>query len=727
MQLADAIAVSPVRAVGGVLRVPGDKSISHRYALLSALADGQSTVANYAPGADCASTLACLSMPSGAIVSRASPSRDADPPTIVIQGRGLRGLHRAVRRALDCGNSGSTMRMLSGRAGRASVSRRPSSATPRSPAGRCAASSRRSPAWARRFEAADGDRPPLVDSRRASSPASTFEPEVPSAQVKSAVLLAGLQARGDTRVIEPASTRDHTERALAAFGATVEVSRPRRSRSPAASGSPAGACACPGDLSSAAFFAVAAAALPGSDVTIDDVGLNPTRAALLDVLRRAGAAVEAGRSRTNGRASRSAGSASGTAASTDVVIAPAEVPEVIDELPVLARSPPSAASSRCRGAGELRVKESDRIAALVGGSSRDGRRCRRAARRLSRFAPRGRSRGGTVHAHDDHRLAMAFAIAALGATGPTRSKAPTSSPCRIPPSSTTSGGCAREGRQDLPGRLHGRRARAPSPARSPSVSTGRSRTSTSWIEREERRDIPTHLPAGRRAVLPGPRAGGADRRCCPSAARSSRPAAAPSSIPPNRELMLRDGAVVWLDVAVLDASWTGCPLDGRRPLAADRAARWNSFIISASRPIARRTSASTRDAAPLRSWSIKSSSGYEELMRYLVISDIHANLEAYESVMAAPRNRLATIACSCSAIWSATAPTPTPSSTRSATLGAARPHPRQPRQGRLGRREPGGLQRRGAQRDPLDLRHAVATTTGEWLATLPAGPISVDD
>jgi 3-phosphoshikimate 1-carboxyvinyltransferase len=265
------------------------------------------------------------------------------------------------------------------------------------------------------FQAADGDRPPLI-MRGGDLIGIAFEPDVPSAQVKSAVLLAGLQARGETRVVEPASTRDHTERALAAFGASLEI----RGRAISIAGGQrltGRELRVPGDLSSAAFFAIAAAALPGSDVTIADVGLNPTRAALLDVLRRAGAAVEdtiedewsgepVGRLRVRHQGL------------VDLVITPDEVPEIIDELPVLGALGTFGGSITVSGAGELRVKESDRIAELVAGLRAMGAD---ADERPDGFHIRAtrRLRGGTVHAHGDHRLAMAFAIAALGATGPT--------------------------------------------------------------------------------------------------------------------------------------------------------------------------------------------------------------------------------------------------------------------------------------------------------------------
>lgn len=417
MRVADRVSVSPALTISGSLRVPGDKSISHRYALLAAIADGRSTIANYAPGADCASTLACISA-LGAIVSRtpshgSSKAGDGAPPLVTVEGRGLRGL-RAASGDLDCGNSGSTMRMLAGvvaahpfistLVGDASLSRRPMRRImgPLTQMGAV-------------ITAAPGDRPP-VRIQGGSLTGIQFKPETPSAQVKSAVLLAGLQASGETSVLEPASTRDHTERALAAFGAEVTM----RDRFVAIRGQQQLRGAdlfVPGDISSAAFWAVAAAALPGSDVTILNVGLNPSRAALLDVLKRFGADIEVtiedqingepvGRLRI--RHDRM----------TDLVIAPEEVPEVIDELPVLATLGTFGASVSVSGAGELRVKESDRIAELVAGLRAMGADANeRPDGFIVRYA--GRLTGGTVHARHDHRLAMAFAIAALGASGAT--------------------------------------------------------------------------------------------------------------------------------------------------------------------------------------------------------------------------------------------------------------------------------------------------------------------
>jgi 3-phosphoshikimate 1-carboxyvinyltransferase len=400
------VVVTPAARVSGTIRVPGDKSISHRYALLAALAEGRSILHNYAPGGDCASTLRCLGALGIAV------QRDADPARLVIHGRGLRGL-TAPDAPLDCGNSGSTMRMLAGvlaaqrfeatLVGDRSLSRRPMRRVIE-PLSRMGA----------RFHAEAGDRPPLV-IHGADLDGIDYVPPVPSAQVKSAVLLAGLQARGRSRVTEQTTTRDHTERALEAFGATVErhgdtVSLAGGQRLHSLDARIAG------DVSSAAFPMAAAAMLAGSDVTIEDVGLNPTRTAIVEVLRRFGALVDTvttdewqhepiGRIRVR---------AQGLG---HLTIAPDEVPSLIDELPVLAAVATGGGELSVRGAGELRVKESDRIASLVGGLRALGAE---AEEFPDGFHIRGRRRlhGGTVDAHDDHRLAMAFAIAALGAMGP---------------------------------------------------------------------------------------------------------------------------------------------------------------------------------------------------------------------------------------------------------------------------------------------------------------------
>jgi 3-phosphoshikimate 1-carboxyvinyltransferase len=265
-----------------------------------------------------------------------------------------------------------------------------------------------------RIDAHDG-RPPLT-VHGGSLRAIDFEPEVASAQVKSAVLLAGLQTSGTTRLVEPLSTRDHTERALEAFGVTVT----RAGREVTIAGNQrliARDLEVPGDISSAAFWMVAAAALPGSEVVIEGVGLNPTRTAIIDILRRMGAQIDvSGGGETSGEPMGTIVVRHGRL--TSAVITPGEVPGVIDELPVLAALATHGGELRVSGAQELRVKESDRISALADGFRRMGAQIEEAP---DGFHVRGgtRLRGGEVDALNDHRLAMAFAIAALGASGPT--------------------------------------------------------------------------------------------------------------------------------------------------------------------------------------------------------------------------------------------------------------------------------------------------------------------
>jgi len=408
--------VKPARRVHGRLRPAGDKSISHRYALLAALADGRSVIHRYSSGADCAATLACLRDLGVSIESRvtgATSQVDSAGPDVDVQvmGRGVRGL-LAPPAALNAQNSGTTMRILLGvlaahpfpatLIGDPSLSRRPMR--------RVIEPLRRMGA---RIFSAD-DRPPITVTG-GDLHGIDYAPDVPSAQVKSAVLLAGLQASGRTRVVEPAATRNHTELAVRAFGGCVTttglaVQLDGRQRLAARE------LVVPGDLSSSAFWAVAAAALPGSELEIDDVGLNPTRTALLDVLERAGAIVQRDVRADEG------GEPRGTvrirhAAIKPLVIGTEEVPGLIDELPALAAHATFGGDLLVTGAMELRVKESDRISALVRGLRALGADV---DERPDGFHVRGarRLRGGQADAAGDHRLAMAFAIAALGADGP---------------------------------------------------------------------------------------------------------------------------------------------------------------------------------------------------------------------------------------------------------------------------------------------------------------------
>ena len=411
MSAAFAVTVQPAPRMRGRVRPPGDKSISHRYAMLAAIADGPSTIHGYSTGADCASTLRCLRA-LGVPIEEVTRDR-VKGVQLEVLGLQVGGL-QAPSVTLDAGNSGSTIRMLSG-----ILAAHPFRSTITGDASLRGRPMRRIIVPLERMGArisSDEGRPPLSILGTGRLEAIDFRPDVPSAQVKSAVLLAGLHADGMTRVVEPVSTRDHTERALEAFGVQVE----RAGTAVAIRGGQrliGGTFHVPGDISSAAFWMVAAAALPGSEVIIEHVGLNPSRTGIIDMLQRMGAAV------TPTIAHAQAGEPIGTIAVRhhDLVaieIAPHEVPGVIDELPVLAALATHGGELTVSGAEELRVKESDRIAALADGLRRMGGEI---DERPDGFCVRGRTRlrGGDVDAKHDHRLAMAFAVAALGASGPT--------------------------------------------------------------------------------------------------------------------------------------------------------------------------------------------------------------------------------------------------------------------------------------------------------------------
>lgn len=406
MPLSQATTVTPSRRVHGRVRVPGDKSISHRYAVLAALAEGPSRLQNYSPGADCQSTLSCLRGLGVEILEEAEG-------TITLMGRGFDAF-RSPSEPLDAGNSGTTMRLLTGLlagqpfesrlVGDASLSRRPMRRV-MAPLAQMGA----------RIEATDGHAPLIIDGTRLLGIA--YCPELPSAQVKSAVLLAGLHADGTTSVTEPVQTRDHTERALKAFGfkferdhLTVSLSGHQRVGRQALT--------IPGDFSSAAFWMAAAAALPGSRVEIQDVGLNPTRTGLIDVLRRFGAQVDVVVAGSDAGEPRGSIIVQGDRTGT-VEISPAEVPGLIDELPAIAALAAHGGEVHVSGASELRVKESDRITVLVQGFRALGIE---AQEREDGFVIRGAGApsGGAADACGDHRMAMAFAVAALSARSPSR-------------------------------------------------------------------------------------------------------------------------------------------------------------------------------------------------------------------------------------------------------------------------------------------------------------------
>ncbi|MCX6551687.1 MAG: 3-phosphoshikimate 1-carboxyvinyltransferase [Acidobacteria bacterium] len=398
--------VHPASRLRGTVEVPGDKSVSHRALMLGALAKGSTRIRGLAPGADCQSTRACLGQLGVRVVSGSSPL------DVSVDGRGLRGLC-APSSTIDAGNSGTTARLLMGilaahpfdvaMTGDASLRRRPMRrvAEPLVLMGA-------------RIDTPDGRLPLTVHG--ADLRGITYATPVPSAQVKTAILLAGLQAEGTTTVVESAQTRDHTERSLRAFGCPV-TEDVRGVHITGRTPLHATDVDVPGDPSSAAFWAAAAAALPGSAVDIVRVGLNPTRTAFLDVLRRFGADV------VQSCADPSAAEPCGTIAVRfgdvrPVEIEPAEVPGLIDELPVLAAMGCLGAGLTVRGAAELRVKESDRITALTAGLRQFGAEIEEYPDGFA-IGPHPTLVGADVQAAGDHRLAMAFAVTALGASGPT--------------------------------------------------------------------------------------------------------------------------------------------------------------------------------------------------------------------------------------------------------------------------------------------------------------------
>lgn len=414
--------IQPARRLRGSLRLPGDKSISHRAAIIAALAGGRSRIENFSTGEDCASTLACL--------RQLGVSIERDERGLSIEGIGPEDSLRAPSEALDCGNSGSTMRMLAGvLAGQDFVSELTGDHSLRSrPMGRIIEPLERMGA---RVAAEAGHAPLTIRGRRPLVPI-TYEMPVASAQVKSCILLAGLNARGRTSVIEKSgATRDHTERMLRWFGVPVEtraVEHEKRWPDVVSIDGPAQLqsrdVAIPGDISSAAFFIAAAALLPGSTLEISGVGLNPTRAQILRLLQSLGAhvRVEGMRERCdetvgNVHVSASDGLAPARPGHSNV-LAGSLVPQLIDELPLLA-----VVGTQVRGgitirdASELRVKETDRISATVENLRAMGAGVEEHEDGLTVAQQRTQLRGASLDARGDHRIAMAFTIAALIAEG----------------------------------------------------------------------------------------------------------------------------------------------------------------------------------------------------------------------------------------------------------------------------------------------------------------------
>ena len=391
----------PVPALVGHAAVPGDKSISHRAVLIGAIGEGESRIAGFGRSADTESTIA-------AVRALGVQVEEHDVDTLTVHGVGLRGLTPPAA-PIGCGNAGTLMRLLTGilagQSGRfelvgdESLSSRPQE--------RVAEPLRRMGA---RIETVDGHAPVVVEG--GSLHASDYELPVPSAQVKSAVLLAGLFSEGETNVVEPLPTRDHTERLLERAGAIVR----RRPESVSILGAERlsfGEVEIPGDFSSAAALLVAAVTVPGSDVTVHGVGLNPRRTGLLDVLERMGARVAVYNRRSIGgepagdvqvRASELVGAA----------VDASEVPRLVDELPLLALAACHARGETVvAGAAELRLKETDRIDGVVEELRRIGAHIRATADGFRIRGVPARLRGGVLDARGDHRLAMVGAVAGL--------------------------------------------------------------------------------------------------------------------------------------------------------------------------------------------------------------------------------------------------------------------------------------------------------------------------
>jgi 3-phosphoshikimate 1-carboxyvinyltransferase len=406
--------IHPAKQLTGGVEPPGDKSISHRYAMIAALAEGASELRHFAAAADCHSTLDCMK----ALGADVKLDKDA----VRITGHGLRGL-KSTRRALDAGNSGTTMRLLAGiLAGQEFTSQLTGdSSLQKRPMKRVVGPLRQMGADIR---ARDDNFAPL-EIRGARLHAIDFKMPMASAQVKSAVLLAGLFAEGETVVTEPARTRDHTELALEEFGAPIEKSGKTIRIQGLAAGNGATklhsrSLDIPGDLSSAVFFIAAASLFPDSSLLIHNVGLNPTRTAILDVFASMGASlqmlsVRSAHGEIVGDLAVKGASLKGG------VIEGEQVPLVIDELPMLAAlGPYTEQGIEIRDAAELRVKESDRIAALAENLRRMGATVeeRPDGLRVEGRAA-GKLRAAEIEPYGDHRIAMAFAVAALGANGTT--------------------------------------------------------------------------------------------------------------------------------------------------------------------------------------------------------------------------------------------------------------------------------------------------------------------
>lgn len=402
--------LNPARLIEGRLHLPGDKSISHRAALIAALADGSSEISNFSTAADCASTLACL--------RELGISLEKKHDTIVFPGSEKLV---APRRPLDCGNSGSTLRMLAGvLAGRdftaeligdASLSSRPMHRIiePLEMMGA-------------KIEATNGKAPLKVRGSARLKPI-TYKLPVASAQVKSAILFAGLNANGRTTVIETSPTRDHTERLFNGFGVPVTTNADHSITLDGPARFNGGSITIPGDVSSAAYFVAAAMLLPRSKLTIERVGLNPTRAAFLSVLTSWGADIATDDLQTERNEPYGTinvrGGIGRAASDRDRTLSESIIPSLIDELPLLAVVGSQIEGGiQIRDAAELRHKESDRLATTAANLRAMGAAVEEFDDGIAVSGP-AQLHGTLIDSHGDHRIAMAFSVAALIAKGET--------------------------------------------------------------------------------------------------------------------------------------------------------------------------------------------------------------------------------------------------------------------------------------------------------------------
>ena len=406
--------IHPAKRLSGGVAPPGDKSISHRYAMLSALAEGTSELRHFALAADCHSTLDCM--------RALGASVKVDSDVVKVTGRGAEGL-KSSWRALDAGNSGTTIRLLTGiLAGQSFTTKLSGDASiQKRPMGRVVSPLRQMGADIRARE--DNFAPLEIHGTKLRG--IHYKMPMASAQVKSAVLLAGLFADGSTSVTEPVLTRDHTELALEEFGVPVDKDGTTITVRGAEgnAGGPklqARSIDVPGDISSAVFFIAAASMFADSNIMIHGIGLNPTRTGILDVFAQMGASLQVMSLKSAHGEVVGDLAVKGTSLKGGI-IEKEQVPLVIDELPMLAAlGPYTEEGIEIRDASELRVKESDRIAALAENLRRMGATVeeRKDGLKVEGRAA-GRLKGAEIEPHGDHRIAMAFAVAALGAEGDT--------------------------------------------------------------------------------------------------------------------------------------------------------------------------------------------------------------------------------------------------------------------------------------------------------------------